>query len=169
MAKRVPSALTYAVTIRKIGGYLIVSVKDWGMTFTIDWEDGDPYTNKIRTQLITTIEKAWLRVAEQMKLRLKSGIDLPDPSKIALATEKEKKKGRQVKPLTVSEVSKILGCSENSVRRISKTQLPFKKSKGGHRRYAVGAVLKYQELYDWKGPLLNSVPDNDNNSSESKR
>jgi hypothetical protein len=158
MAKKPPSALTYTITLRKLDDYMVVSVKDWGISLAFDWKDGEAYTPNIRAQLISAIEKSWIKTAEIMRARIKAGIALPDPSKMALSTEKEKVKGRQIKPLTVNEVSRILGISENSVRRIPKDLLRFRRTKGGHRRYSVGAVLSYQELFNWNEDKNGVIP-----------
>jgi hypothetical protein len=155
MAKRIPSALTYSVTIRKIEDYLIFSVKDWNLNIALHWPAGTPYSPKLRAEMSAAIEKCWVKVARSISERVRAGIPLPDPSKIALSTEKEKKVGRQIKPLTVKEVAAILGVSENSVRRIPKDLLRSRRTRGGHRRFSVGSVLAYQKLFDWKEePLI---------------
>jgi hypothetical protein len=135
--------------MRRVEDYLVFSVKDFNISIAIEMPVNNQFTPAFWNQISRAIGKCWIKTAENMRNRRASGMALPEPSKISLSTEKEKKKGRQVKPLTVAEVSKALGISESSVRRIPKDLLRFRKTRGGHRRYATGAVLAYQEMFNW--------------------
>jgi hypothetical protein len=132
------------VTLRKAEGQLVVSSRDWGIAIAVEWGDGEKYTPKIRAQVIAAIEGCWLRVAEEMRRSILAGAELPDAWAPARPAPEA---GRRARPLTVSDAARLLGISENSVRRIPRSALRFKRTKGGHRRYEAGAIAKYKGAF----------------------
>ena len=120
------SPLEYPVTIKLVEGFLVFSVKDFGLTLVEEMPaDGRP-TPEFMRKVTANIVKCWLKVKDLGK----------------------------TKPLTVPQVAKLLKISENSVRRIPKEQLRYRRTKGGHRRYSVGALKAYREQYE---PKVDSV------------
>jgi hypothetical protein len=147
MAKKsVPSPFTYPITMRQLEGHMILVVKDFNITIAVPMPEGR-FTAEFWGKLNSALGKCWIKTAENIKARVQANTPLPDPSKIAIATQKDTKPGRQTKPLTAPEVSAMLAVSENTVRRIPEELLKFERSKGGHRRYSVGDVLAYKALF----------------------
>lgn len=143
MAKR-RSPLEYPVTIRQVEGYLVFSVKDLNISLIEELPAGGRLNAPFMRRCTATLAKSWVKSHERLKVLLESGKSLPEPSKIRVATREIKR----AKPLTAPEVAKILGVSENTVRRIPKSELRYRRTKGGHRRYSIGAVKSYSENYE---------------------
>ena len=153
MARKIPShPRSYPITMRQIEGFMVLSVKDFNISIAVEMPAGK-WTAETWNKINIAMGKCWIKTREIIDARVRSNIPLPDPSKMNLATEKEAKKGKQTKPLTAPEVAKILGISENSVRRIPKDLLRFRVTRGGHRRYSTGSILKYQELFKWEDEI----------------
>jgi excisionase family DNA binding protein len=142
MAKR-RSALEYPVTIRQVDTYLIFSVKDLNITLVEELPAGGRLTPEFMRRATAALGKSWVKSHERLKVLVETGKPLPDPSRIKVATKEIKK----AKPLTAPEVAKLLGVSENTVRRIPKAELRYRRTKGGHRRYSIGAVQAYREAF----------------------
>jgi hypothetical protein len=141
MRKRL-SALEYPITLRQIDTYLVFSVKDLQITLVEELPVGGRVTPEFLKRVAVMIGKCWLKGSERLQAFHEAGKKPPEPSKIRVATKEIKK----TKPLTAPEVAKILGISVNSVRRIPKHQLRYRRTKGKHRRYSIGAVQAYREL-----------------------
>jgi hypothetical protein len=144
MAKR-RSALEYPITIRQVEGYVVFSVKDLGITLVEELPPAGRLTPEFMKKTTAAVAKCWVKSHERLKVLIENGKPLPEPSKIKVATRELK-----AKSLTAPGVAKFLGMSENSVRRIPKSELRYRKTKGGHRRYSIGAV----ELYKQAGHLV---------------
>lgn len=142
MARRY-SPLEYPVTIRQVGGHLILSVKDLHITIAEEIPPGGRITPEFLKRTTAALAKAWVKSNERLKTLQEAGKAHPEPSNIRVATDEIKKQ----KPLTAPEVAKLLGRSENTVRRIPKAELNYRKTKGGHRKYSIGAVYAYAEQY----------------------
>jgi excisionase family DNA binding protein len=143
MAKR-RSALEYPVTIRQVEGYVVFSVRDLGISLVEELPPGGKLTPEFMKRTTAAVAKAWVKSHERLKVLIENGKPLPEPSKIRVATKEIKK----TKPLTAPEVAKLLGVSKDTVRRIPKSELRYRRTKGGHRRYSIGAIQKYRELFD---------------------
>lgn len=144
-----PSPYPYPITMKQVQGFMVITSKDFNISYSIDMPEGY-WTSDLWSKLNIAIGKCWIDIAKKIKAREKVGIPLPNPSKISSATENGDPK-KQIKPLTAPAVARILGVSENSVRRIPKKYLKYSTTRGGHRRYSSGAVISYQELYKSSG------------------
>jgi plasmid maintenance system antidote protein VapI len=142
MAKR-RSPLEYPVTIRQVEGYLIFTVKDLNITLVEELPPGGQLTSEFMRRTTAALARAWVKTNERLKVLIETGAPLPEPSRIRVATRELKK----TKPLSAPEVAKLLGVSKNSVHRIPKSELRYRKTKGGHRRYSIGAVKEYREKF----------------------
>jgi DNA-directed RNA polymerase specialized sigma subunit len=142
MARR-RSALEYPVTIRQVDTYVVFSVKDLNISLIEELPPGGRLTPQFMQRATNALAKSWVKSHERLKVLLENGKPLPEPSKIKVATKEITK----TKPLTAPEVAKILGVSKDSVRRIPKAELRFRRTKGGHRRYSIGAVQMYRERF----------------------
>jgi hypothetical protein len=151
MARR-RSALEYPVTIRQVDSYVVFSVKDLNISLIEELPPGGRLTPQFMRRATNALAKSWVKSHERLKVLLENGKPLPDPSKIKVATKEITK----AKPLTAPEVAKILGVSKDSVRRIPKAELRYRRTKGGHRRYSIGAVQAYRERFD--RPSLETNP-----------
>ncbi len=142
--KRKYTPLEYPLTIRQVETFLIFSVKDFNISVVEPMPESGKISPEFLRKVMGAVAKAWVKTQERIREFESSGRALPDPSKIRVATRDLKK----TKPLTVPQVAKLLAISENSVRRIPKSQLRFRRTAGGHRRYSIGALKAYREQYD---------------------
>ncbi len=140
------SPLEYPLTIKMVEGYLVFSVKDFNLSLVEEMPAGGKTSPEFLRKVMAAIAKSWIKTQERIKEFEASGRTLPDPSKIRVATRELGK----TKPLSAPQVAKILKVSENSVRRIPKSELRYRRTAGGHRRYSIGALKAYQAAYEHK-------------------
>ena len=138
------SPLEYPITIKQVDTYLIFSVRDFGFTHIGELPPGGKLSTEYLRKVMAAVGKCWLKSQDRILELKRTGTRLPEPSKIKVVT----KELAQTKPLTVPQVAKLLNISQNSVRRIPKRHLEYRKTKGGHRRYSVGALKAYRDLYN---------------------
>lgn len=153
--KKPRSTLAYPVTIRQIDRYLVFSVKDLNISLVEELPENGQLSPEFMLRVHKTLAKTWIKSYERLKDFRTAGKTPPSPSLIRVAT-KDIKKSR---PLTAPRVAKILGISENSVRRIPKSKLRYYRTKGGHRRYSVGALELFQEAHEDRSI---PIPNNEN-------
>lgn len=153
--KKPRSPLEYPVTIRQVERFLIFSVKDLNISLVEELPENGRLSPEFMARVNKTIAKSWIKSSERLKAFREAGKTPPSPSLIRVAT-KDIKKSR---PLTAPRVAKILGISENSVRRIPKSKLRYYRTKGGHRRYSVGALELFQEAHEDRSI---PIPNNEN-------
>ena len=146
--KTTRTALEYPVTIKQVDNFLIFSVRDFGFTHVEELPHGGKLSTEYLRKVMAAVGKCWLKSQERILELKRTGAKLPEPSKMKVAV----KELAQTKPLTAPQVAKLLNISKNSVRRIPKHELEYRKTKGGHRRYSVGALKSYRNKFDAKVP-----------------
>ena len=135
--KKTLSPFDYPIVIRQNLGFITISVPDLNIIMT----EEIPVTKKLEKNFLIKIAKtvglAWVKVSHQIH-RKQTTKHLPSKTKDILSP---RFKG---KPLKIAQASKILGVSENTLRRLVKRgEISCVKTPRGHRRFTETTLNKW--------------------------
>lgn len=136
MKKRL-TAFDYPLVVRKNLGFITVSVPDLNIIMVEDMPVKGRLEKHFLLKLAKTIGLCWLKVDAQIKLE-KTKIAKPSMIKKILSPMYKNR------PLKINEASKILGVSENTLRRmVRRRQIACVKTARGHRRFTEASLKKW--------------------------
>jgi excisionase family DNA binding protein len=125
----------YPVTIKQVGEYWVFSTPDLVTTV------GIPFSLSAH-EILEGLKTTWKKNKERLVDFDSSKIKTPSPSRIRLQTEK-----KNDKPLSTSQVAKLCEKSKMTIiRAAEKGLLKGTKTEGGHWRFLLPEVSKYQAL-----------------------
>ena len=131
------SAFDYPILIRQNLGFITVSVPDLNIIMVEDRPLKGRLEKHFLLKLAKTIGLCWLKIDEQIKLE-KTKIAKPSKTKKILSPMYKNQ------PLKINEASKILGVSENTLRRmVRRRQIACVKTARGHRRFTEASLKKW--------------------------
>ena len=138
MKKRL-TAFDYPLVVRKDLGFITVSVPDLNIIMVEDMPVQGRLEKHFLQKLAKIIGLCWLQVDAQIKLE-KTKIAKPSKIKNILSPM------YKTRPLKINEASKILGVSENTLRRmVRRRQIACVKTAQGHRRFTEASLKKWIE------------------------
>ena len=144
--KKILTAFDYPLIIRKNLGFITISVPDLNIIMAEDIPVKGKLEKHFLMKIAKTIGLTWLKIDEQIK-REQTKIAKPSKTKKILSPLFKNK------PLKINEASKILGISENTLRRmVKRRQIACIKTARGHRRFTESSLKnwidkKHQENY----------------------
>ncbi len=138
MKKRL-SAFDYPIIVRKNLGFITISVPDLNIVMT----EEIPITKKLEKNFLIKIAKniglAWVKVSHQIH-RKQACRRLPSKTKNILGPRFKDK------PLKIAEAAKVIGVSENTLRRmVKRKQISCVKTAKGHRRFTEASLKAWIE------------------------
>ena len=144
--KKTITAFDYPLVVRQNLGFITISVPDLNIIMAEDIPVKGKLEKHFLMKIAKTIGLTWLKIDEQIK-REQTKIAKPSKTKKILSPLFKNK------PLKINEASKILGISENTLRRmVKRRQIACIKTARGHRRFTESSLKnwidkKHQENY----------------------
>lgn len=137
--KKLVTAFDYPIVVRKNLGYITISVPDLNIIMAEDIPVKGKLQKHFLMKVAKTIGLAWLKVDEQIQ-RSQTKIAKPSRTKKILSPLFKNR------PLKINEASKILGVSENTLRRmVRRKQIACVKTARGHRRFTEASLKNWIE------------------------
>ena len=137
--KKTLTAFDYPLVIRQNLGFITVSVPDLNIIMAEDIPVKGKLEKHFLMKIAKTIGLTWLKIDEQIK-REQTKIAKPSKTKKILSPLFKNK------PLKINEASKILGVSENTLRRmVKRRQIACIKTGRGHRRFTESSLKNWIE------------------------
>ena len=137
--KKTLTAFDYPLVVRQNLGFITISVPDLNIIMAEDIPVKGKLEKHFLMKIAKTIGLTWLKIDEQIK-REQTKIAKPSKTKKILSPLFKKK------PLKNNEASKILGVSENTLRRmVKRRQIACIKTARGHRRFTESSLKNWME------------------------
>ena len=137
--KKTLTAFDYPLVVRQNLGFITVSVPDLNIIMAEDVPVKGKLEKHFLLKIAKTIGLTWLKIDEQIK-REQTKIARPSKTKKILSPMFKNK------PLKINEASKILGVSENTLRRmVRRRQIACIKTARGHRRFTESSLKNWIE------------------------
>ena len=135
--KNTATAFDYPIVIRQNMGFLTITVPDLNIVMA----EEIPISGKLQKHFLMKVAKgvglAWLKVDQQIK---RKQARLRKPS----ATKKIMSPLFKNKPINTPEAARIIGVSENTLRRmVKRRQIACIKTAKGHRRFTESALKNW--------------------------
>lgn len=137
--KNTTTAFDYPIVIRQNMGFLTITVPDLNIVMA----EEIPVTGKLEKHFLMKVARgvglAWLKVDKQIK-RKQARLRKPSPTKTIMGPRFKNK------PINTPEAARILGVSENTLRRmVKRKQISCVKTAKGHRRFSEASLKKWVE------------------------
>ncbi len=137
--KKTLSAFDYPIVIRQNLGFITISVPDLNIIMT----EEIPLTKKLEKNFLMKIAKSvgltWVKVSYQIH-RKQTAKRLPSKTKDILSPR------FKAKPYKIAQASKVLGVSENTLRRLVKRgEISCIETPRGHRRFTEVALKAWMD------------------------
>ncbi|MBC7466596.1 MAG: helix-turn-helix domain-containing protein [Bdellovibrio sp.] len=137
--KNTATAFDYPIVIRQKLGFLTITVPDLNIVMA----EEIPVTGKLEKHFLMKVARSigltWLKVDKQIK-RKQAKLRKPSPTKSIMGPLFKNK------PINTPEAAKILGVSENTLRRmVKRKQIQCMKTAKGHRRFSETALKNWIE------------------------
>ena len=137
--KNTATAFDYPIVIRQRHGFLTITVPD----LNIIMAEEIPVTGKLEKHFLMKVARgvglAWLETNKRIK-RKQARLRKPSPTKNIMGPLFKNK------PINTPEAARILGVSENTLRRmVKRKQIPCVKTAKGHRRFSEAVLRKWVE------------------------
>ena len=137
--KKTLTAFDYPLVVRQNLGFITISVPDLNIIMAEDIPVKGKLEKHFLMKIAKTIGLTWLKIDEQIK-REQTKIAKPSKTKKILSPLFKNK------PLKINEASKILGVSENTLRRmVKRRQIACIKTARGHRRFTESSLKNWIE------------------------
>ncbi|MFZ3229256.1 MAG: helix-turn-helix domain-containing protein [Pseudobdellovibrio sp.] len=135
--KKTATAFDYPIVIRQNLGFLTITVPDLNIVMA----EEIPITGKLEKLFLMKVAKgvglAWLKINKQIQ-RKQARLRKPSATKIILSPLFKNK------PINTPEAARILGVSENTLRRmVKRKQITCVKTAKGHRRFTETSLKKW--------------------------
>lgn len=135
--KKTTTPFDYPIVIRQNMGFLTITVPDLNIVMA----EEIPITGKLQKNFLIKVAKsvglAWLKVDKQIK-RKQARLRKPSPTKRIMSPLFKNK------PINTPEAARILGVSENTLRRmVKRKEISCVKTAKGHRRFTESTLKKW--------------------------
>lgn len=138
--KRKFHPMEYAVIVKLYEGHLTFSCPDFHYFHVIDMPKGQLDTKYLQ-QVAANVGRCWLKTQERLSQLRELEVKAPSPTLIKDLLKKSK-----YKRMGVQDVARLLGKSEQTVRRLAdRGELKCKKTEKGTRYFKEVDVLKFKD------------------------
>lgn len=137
--KNTSTAFDYPIVIRQNLGFLTITVPDLNIVMAEEFPVSGKLEKHFLMKVARSIGLTWLKVDKQIK-RKQARLRKPSPTKNIMSPLFKNK------PINTPEAARILGVSENTLRRmVSRKQISCIKTAKGHRRFTESTLKKWVE------------------------